>query len=352
MSVLFKSITVLGAGVIGLSTAIVLAESGYKGRVKIVAETRTPSTRASDIAAAFWYPFHVGAYVHDWAIQSYRHFRSLLKDPTAGVTDTPARELFIATPQISREAWLRELWWRHEITEVGFRELPASEVPAGFTGAATFSVPVIHMPTYMKYLETRFSGSSCSGEFENRAVDNIEDLFDGCDALVNCTGFGSATLVGVEDTQLVPCRGQIVRIKPMPEVRELLFITTGTEYRRKPLYIVPRGSFDIVLGGTTVDGRNDTVPRPPVTREILRRCATFCSALQSAERIESRVGVRPARRGGVRVELDGTRCFRKTLLHNYGHGGAGVTLSWGCALTVRSLIEQSQAFGVVRRSAS
>ena len=53
-------------------------------------------------------------------------------------------------------------------------------------------------------------------------------------------------------------------------------------------------------------------------------------------------GVRPHRRGGVRLALEPeiqTAKGTKFLIHNYGHSGAGITLSWGCASVVRSHVE-------------
>ena len=48
-------------------------------------------------------------------------------------------------------------------------------------------------------------------------------------------------------------------------------------------------------------------------------------------------GVRPVRRGSVRVEK--VLAGNATIVHNYGHGGAGVTLSWGSAEEAVTLIE-------------
>ena len=103
-------------------------------------------------------------------------------------------------------------------------------------------------------------------------------------------------------------------------------------------YIVPR-SEDCVLGGTAEEGRWDTEPAPETAASILRRCAALEPRLGEAEVLEHRVGLRPGR-PQVRLELqelpDGT-----PLVHNYGHGGSGVTISWGCA---------GEAAGLARRA--
>jgi D-amino-acid oxidase len=102
-------------------------------------------------------------------------------------------------------------------------------------------------------------------------------------------------------------------------------------------YIVPRGE-DCILGGTAEDGEWDTTPDPTVGEGILRRCAELEPRLLGAQVLEHRVGLRPGR-PAIRLEAehfrDGTR-----VIHCYGHGGSGVTLSWGCADEVAELARQ------------
>jgi D-amino-acid oxidase len=100
-------------------------------------------------------------------------------------------------------------------------------------------------------------------------------------------------------------------------------------------YIVPRTE-DCVLGGTAEEGEWDTEPDPEIAAGILRRCVALESRLAEAAVLEHRVGLRPGR-PEVRLERDnlsnGVPC-----IHNYGHGGSGVTLSWGCAEEVTELV--------------
>lgn len=49
-----------------------------------------------------------------------------------------------------------------------------------------------------------------------------------------------------------------------------------------------------------------------------------------------RVGIRPFRHSGARVERAQLRDGR-VLIHDYGHGGSGFTLSWGCAEAVAAI---------------
>lgn len=62
---------------------------------------------------------------------------------------------------------------------------------------------------------------------------------------------------------------------------------------------------------------------------IVRRCAALRPEIAGARIIDHRVGLRPTREA-VRLERELLPTGR-VLVHNYGHGGAGVTVAWGCA---------------------
>jgi D-amino-acid oxidase len=97
---------------------------------------------------------------------------------------------------------------------------------------------------------------------------------------------------------------------------------------------VPR-SQDIVLGGTAQEGDERLAPDQATAAAILERCARLEPRLRGAEVLEHKVGLRPGRPS---VRLEAERRAGGLLVHNYGHGGAGVTLSWGCADEVARLI--------------
>lgn len=108
-------------------------------------------------------------------------------------------------------------------------------------------------------------------------------------------------------------------------------------------YVHPR-SRDVVLGGTFEPGESDRTPSASIAREIVERCAALVPELRDARLLEQVVGLRPARHGGVRLAIDPVRLpGGGTLIHDYGHGGAGVTLAWGCADEVVGLARESLA---------
>jgi D-amino-acid oxidase len=86
----------------------------------------------------------------------------------------------------------------------------------------------------------------------------------------------------------------------------------------------------VVVGGTDVEGDWSRTPSPEVADGILARGARLVPGVAGARVIRHKVGLRPAR-PEVRLERDGR------VVHCYGHGGSGVTLSWGCAEEVAEL---------------
>ena len=101
-------------------------------------------------------------------------------------------------------------------------------------------------------------------------------------------------------------------------------------------YVVPR-SHDIVVGGTDVEDDWSTTPDPDVATQLLDRAIALVPALAEAEVLGHKVGLRPAR-SEVRLEVE-QRTPEQRVVHCYGHGGAGVTVSWGCSDEVVSLVE-------------
>jgi D-amino-acid oxidase len=148
--------------------------------------------------------------------------------------------------------------------------------------------------------------------------------------VVNCTGIGARSLV--PDEALVPVRGQVVIVEN-PGIREFYLDhgDGGPEY----VYLFPHRDV-VVLGGTAHEGAADLAPRPEVSARILRDITAVFPSLRGARVVAERVGLRPVR-PEVRLEAEALPGGR-VLWHNYGHGGAGVTLSWGCAAELTAAV--------------
>lgn len=299
----------VGCGVIGLTTAIRLRESGVE--VRIVTAALPPATTSS-VAAAVWYPYR--AYPEDsvlaWGSKTFGVFEELSRVPESGVRMREGLEIW-------RER-VTDPWWAGAVP-YPVRRCSQDELPPGYRDGHSFVAPVVEMPIYLRYLLDRFLAAG--GRVEERALGSLEDAGE-ARVVVNCAGLGARELVG--DSSLAPIRGQILRVRN-PGLERFLLDEDNPE---GVTYVVPR-SRDCVLGGTAEEGEWETEPDPRTAAGILRRCAALEPLLKDVEVLEHRVGLRPGR-PEIRLERevaeDGV-----PRVHNYGHGGSGVTLSWGCA---------------------
>ena len=308
-------VVVVGCGVIGLTTAVRLREAGIDARI-VAADP--PERTTSAVAAAIWYPYR--AYpegdVLRWGRSTFEVFTELAAAPEAGVRMREGVEL--------RRASAPEPWWSAAVP--GVRRCGREELPPGYRDGHAFVVPVVEMPVYLRYLGDRFAAAG--GAVERRVVGAPEEFAGEARVVVNCAGLGARRLVG--DGAMTPIRGQVLRVEN-PGLDRFLLDEDDPE---GVTYVVPR-STDCILGGTAEEGAWSTEPDPEVARAILRRCSALEPRLAGAEVLEHRVGLRPGR-PEVRLETeDGPGV---PVVHNYGHGGSGVTLSWGCAGEAADLV--------------
>jgi D-amino-acid oxidase len=301
-------VIVVGAGVVGLTCAVRLLESGH--RVDVVARD-LPLETTSAIAAAFWYPYR--AFPQDrvtaWASASYAEYVGLAGDPQTGVR-------MVTGTEVHRERQ-RDPWWRAAMPSSLDRE---TALPEGYHDGWTFVTPVVEMPLFLRWLTKRVE--ELGGTLTRMNLGGLPPVEPGgAQVVVNCSGLGSRLLGN--DRSVVPVSGQVVRVAQIGLDRWWLD-PTG------PTYIVPR-STDIVVGGTDVEGDWSRTPSPDVARQILHRASRLVPELARATVLGHRVGLRPVR-PAVRVERVGD------VIHCYGHGGAGVTLAWGTADEVAGLV--------------
>ena len=301
---------VIGCGVSGLSCALRLLEGGFEVEIW----TRDdPLRTTSGVAGAIWYPYKVGPAdaVARWARASYVEFERLARVADSGVLFRRGVELVPAGAPDEAAEYRRGTR--------GLRRLSQESLPDGFERGFELQVPVVEMPLYLEYLLRRFQRGG--GSLQERTVARFDEALEACPLVINTTGLDSRELAG--DREMVAIRGQIVRVERGAIERFVL-----DDYDpRGVTYVVPR-SQDCILGGTTDVGREDLVPDEADTRAILARCGELEPELRDARVLSVAVGLRPGR-SSVRLERE--RRGERTLIHDYGHGGAGVTLSWGCA---------------------
>lgn len=308
-------VAVVGAGVSGLTCAVIFAEQGHT--TSILAEQIGDRTDSA-AAAAIWYPYDVepAEAVMPWALIAYGRFLELARDFSSGISVVELRTFSRLGP-ITPPEWARTF---------GPRPLAGREIPAAFVSGFSMRVPLIETTKYLEYLKTRAekAGASLTGGVHLEQLADVEARFD---LVVNCSGIGAKELV--PDPTMEPHRGQVAIVAAV----DLSYAVVCDD---PPLmYAIPR-SQDCVLGGTN-DVSDNRAADSTATARIVAECQRVLGFAKPTILAE-RVGLRPCRKGGVRLGAEKMRDGR-TVIHNYGHGGAGFTLSWGCAQTVLELAQ-------------
>ncbi len=214
---------------------------------------------------------------------------------------------------------------------------PPGQIPVGYASAWRLTATIVSMPGYLDYLAGRYGRAGGATTFPVRigSLGDARVLAPSARVIVNCTGCGARDLV--PDPDVTPVRGQVV-VAANPGLTEF-FVGTSSSDPGDLTYMFPHGDV-VVLGGTEQPGNWSLEPDPATATQIIAACAAIEPALRTAPVLGHRVGLRPAR---TRVRLEAVRQKTEqdgevTIVHNYGHGGAGVTLSWGCAEDAAELV--------------
>ena len=354
-----RNALVIGAGVSGLTSALCLARKGFG--VTVIADRFAPRV-TSVVAGALWeWPPAVCGHHRDpislgrskaWSATSYEIFTNLAGDPAAGVFLRPVN--FYFKGPIDEDGREREKMAELQGTVRQFRHDAALiathgiNPTLGLQDAYTYLAPMVDTDVYMRWLEAEVRSAGCrvvERKLEGLLREQAESLARQyrVDAIVNCSGLGADALAG---EAMYPLRGALIRVRndgrKIPRITQAHCVShAGPGGEPGFIFIVPRGDNMLVLGGLaepdvwSLDiGLHNYEP----IRAMYERCVEFMPILKDAEIDASepvRAGLRPFRPNNVRLETEpGTR-----IIHNYGHGGSGVTLSWGCALEVVERVE-------------
>jgi D-amino-acid oxidase len=366
-----KNVVVIGAGVIGLSTAIKVQERGAYS-VTILAEVFPTDSKCIKYTSHWATAHHVlSAPTADQRQQKLERetFKIMWEMSTPG---DEAESCFLRAPQTEYYAVEEGDQYLHSFYP-DFQRLEASAYAcvAEAVSAVSFSTLHINTPEYLSHLLARFL--SHGGRIVRASVQHISQVLEGgveafaqdefkvrpVDALIICVGLGARMLGGVEDKDVYPVRGQTVQLRaPWIEEGRSFVVESGAK-----TYIVPRRGGTVIIGGTRA--ADDWFPkaRPETTVDILERCLAFYPELAPPSVrdkreptvedlkpliVEEGCGLRPARKGGIRLQCEwvavpGSEGQMVPIIHNYGHGGYGFQTSWGSALAALTLLEDAFA---------
>ena len=339
-------VAIVGAGVSGLSVGLCLAEAHVTRDLNVTIFSDKfscpcqpgdgiTSDRAGGIIRALEGASNYGGAdnvtdTRRWTAVAYDRLNELLRSGIGlqcGVEKLPFLKIF--------EDSVDELPWYTAI-HPDFQVLsPKERVEAGLPlrmkTVWKFDCHCVNTSTYLNWLHHHFTERG--GLMVRRKIKNLSQLTRDYDVVVNCTGLGARELVG--DSSLYPVRGQLLEVTGAHNMR-LIYLKTGG-WDQHLTYIIPQNG-RVLLGGSAEPHNWSTEVNAEQTESIYRRCVEMCPQLVGSKVVRTWAGLRPAR-PTVRVEVDSEFGGESLLLHNYGHGGHGFTLSWGCATDIAKMIE-------------
>jgi D-amino-acid oxidase len=320
-----KPVAIIGAGVSGLTCGVLFAERGF--RTAIFAEQIDQQT-TSGAAAALWFPYDAqpADKVIPWALSTYKVLVDLVKDVRSGVSMIELRQ-YCRAGEIQTPDWASVISTASSVIPSAVEsslDISDSIFKSGFS----ITVPLMDTTIYLDYLVNRFqkAGGSINERVRFNQLEAVDPKFD---LVINCAGIGARELV--HDVDLEPHRGQVAIVPKIDKMKCAIVCDDA------PLmYAIPRTN-DCVFGGTN-DVSDNLNPDSMTTKAIVAECARVLE-IESPRVLRERVGLRPFRKSGVRLEKEKLSDGR-TVIHNYGHGGSGFTLSWGCAENVFSFLRR------------
>ncbi|MEO7965261.1 MAG: FAD-dependent oxidoreductase [Gemmatimonadaceae bacterium] len=257
-------VAVIGAGVIGLTTAVLLQRIGYD--VTIYAAAAYPHT-TSNASAATFYPSHVIAADRvtpqftdtlEAALRRSYHAFQRLTGSRYGIRWFDSFTLLGDSPPATSEAPDIETQVHIKVVGDDSRLLEAGEHPFPAKRVSQAKELVIEPMIYLRSLleDVRMAG----GQLRIRRFDTLRDVAKLSERTVfNCTGLGARTLVN--DTDLRPARGQLCVLPPQPDVDYTLY--------HRPFYYMVAREDGIILGGTFDLDNESTTSDPALDKQLI-----------------------------------------------------------------------------------
>lgn len=340
-----KQITVVGAGVIGLSAALVLAEQGFQ--VTVVAKNFPTDALTSEYtspwAGAHFRPFPSKSESESREMKltriTQKHFKKLTKsEPESSVRFVEGIEYFEA-PDDYYKAIAKG--YREEMDD--FEVLPESELPTGCVLGTKYTTWVINSPHYIRYLQQKLT-FKFGVKFIRMNLKSLKQVFEGfssCSPIViNASGRGLQYNGGYDPKgQLI--RGQTLLVRAPQNCPYLHKTITHQSKEGLWTFVIPRPlDGGIILGGTKQFNDYTTTPKEEDTQALISRAKILYPELFIDGQLDIRninVGFRPARTGGIRLEVE--KCPKGNVVHAYGAGGMGYELSYGMGQEVLKLVQ-------------
>ncbi|XP_054707674.1 D-amino-acid oxidase-like [Uloborus diversus] len=319
-------IAVIGGGIIGLSSAVRIIETTPGVKVTVIAEKLTPET-TGDGSAGFWYPYLLGevsaAEIRFWCENTFNFLKDIYKSSEASDHGIGLLSAFFLHDEPLEKPTYSDIYFQWRALNDKELALFPSHYKYGVFVTTLYAECCKLLPMLMKRLQSK------GGQIVKRKLKSIEELSDKFDIVINCPGVGAAKLV--PDPSVVPIRGQVIRVRA-PWIKHA--VMAGDDF-----YILPN-SEEVICGGTHQEGNWSTKVDPSDRDKIWQGCTEIIPSLKKAKIVREWVGLRPGRpKPRLERETMKTKNGILEVIHNYGHGGSGVTLFWGCAIRTTELLQ-------------
>lgn len=325
--IVMPKVAVIGAGIVGLTTAINIQKLMPSCAVTILADKFTSET-TSHGAGGLFRPNteHILGVDPDticrWSEASFKFYSSLATSSEACDSGCMVMTGYVfSRTKIINPLYKRLVYSFRELTSQELRSL-GTDYPYGYQ----VTTVIVQSQYFLPWLMLRFKGNG--GQVEFRTVSSLEEFVGQYDVVVNCSGFRSRDLVG--DKNVYPVRGHLIRVKA-PWIKHWV-------YTDDLAYFIP-GRELVSLGGIRQKNNFSKEVDPEDTKGILERCYKLWPSLKGAQVVSEWVDLRP-HRDPVRIEKE-TKQYKNgslKVVHNYGHGANGISLAWGTSIDAAHLV--------------
>ncbi|ABN66430.2 d-amino acid oxidase [Scheffersomyces stipitis CBS 6054] len=354
-------VVIVGAGVLGLSTALVLCEKFTHPQLEITVIAEYGPHDLSMNAGLTNYPL----YTSPWAGAHFRPFPSKniqeeRESKLTRLTLQKFKELAKSNPESSIEFVQGIEYFEkpdHFYKEIApgfsnemdnFSVLPTSSLPEGVEMGVKYDTWVVNSPLYLQFLyrKLRFQYKVNFILTKLTSLRHVNSFVSGSPIIINCSGNG-LQYDGGNDLSNFPIRGQTLLINPPSDCKFLHTTITHQSKENLWTFVIPRPLHGgIILGGTKQVDESFTGVRDEDTRALLERGRKLYPELmkenpETGEKyfdiVRINVGLRPARKGGLNLSVESKDVYldrANHVINNYGAGGMGYELSYGAAIAV------------------
>lgn len=321
-----KSVVILGAGVVGLSTAVNVQKFFPDLEVTVIADKFEDET-TSDGAAGLFRPTRKKTsgdadIIRNCCKESFAWYHTVWTSDEAPAAGIHRINGYILSQEPCHGQIPIECYSTRELTRKELGDCPG-QPRYGYL----CDTLMIECRRYLPWLMKRFRKNG--GKVRGELLKGLHQIAGQYDVYVNCLGLGAREIFG--DQEMYPVKGHLIRVHA-PWIKPFYYYEGDT-------YIYP-GQDNVVLGGTRERGQESTSGNEDEKfSDVYRRCCQLLPGLKNAMVVRKWIGVRP-HRTSLRIETEQFPVGNHVLkvVHNIGHGGDGVALSWGTAVKAAKLV--------------